>query len=95
MLTLTGTLIHSFKSPQGETKEGKSYGGDYKIQILGQIDLPNGDSRKDLITLTCHTIDEYSQYLNQDIRVPVGVFVNGKNPAFFIPKGSKPEIASF
>ena len=49
MLTLTGTLIHSFKSPQGETKEGKTYGGDYKIQILGQIDLPNGDSRLSIV----------------------------------------------
>lgn len=95
MLTLTGTLIHKFKSPEGETKDGRAYGGDYKIQVLGQIELPNGDSRKDLITLTCHSIEEYEQYINQDIRVPVGVFVNGKTPSFFIPKGSKPEIASY
>lgn len=94
MLTLIGTLIHSFKSPEGETKEGKSYGGDYKIQILGRIELPNGDSRKDLITLTCHSIDEYSKYLNQEIRVPVGVFANGKSVSFFIPKGSMPEQLS-
>lgn len=92
MLTLTGTLIHSFETPKGETKEGKAFGGDYKIQVLGQVELPNGESRKDLITLTCHSINEYSQYLNQDIRVPVGVFVNGKTPSFFIPKGSKPEL---
>ena len=91
MLTLTGTLIHSFNSPKGETKEGKEFGGDCKIQVLGQIDLPNGDSRKELITLTCHSIDEYNSYLNQEIRIPVGVFVNGKTPSFFIPKGSTPE----
>lgn len=94
MLTLTGTLIHSFEAPKGETKDGREYGGDCKIQVLGQIDLQNGDSRKELITLTCHSIEDYSQYLNQDIRVPVGVFVNGKAASFFIPKGSKPELAN-
>lgn len=91
MLTLTGQLIHSFKSPKGETKDGREYGGDYKIQVLGQLDLPNGESKRDLITLTAHEIAHYEQYQGKEISVPVGVFVNGKSASFFIPKGSKPK----
>lgn len=90
MLTLTGKFIHSFESPKGETKEGRQYGGDFKIQVLGQIDLPNGDSRCDLITLTCHDVAFFESLQGKDISIPVGVFVNGKSPSFFIPKGSRP-----
>lgn len=94
MLTLTGKLIHSFEAPKGETKEGRAYGGDFKIQVLGQIDLPNGDSRCDLITLTCHDIGAFEQFQGKDIAIPVGVFVNGKTPSFFIPRGSKPKLST-
>ncbi len=94
MLTLTGQLIHSFKSPTGETKEGRQYGGDYKIQVLGELDLPNGESRRDLITLTAHDISKYAEFQGKEISVPVGVFVNGKTASFFIPRGSQPKVVT-
>lgn len=90
MLTLTGTLLNTFKSPVGKNKEGEEYGGQDKIQILGKVDLPNGDSKNDLITLTTHNLDYFNDLTGSDIQVPVGVFVNGKSAAFYIPKGSKP-----
>lgn len=91
MLTLTGTLLNTFKSPVGTNKDGESYGGQDKIQILGKVELPNGESKNDLITLTTHNLEHFENLDGVSIRVPVGVFVNGKVASFFIPKGSKPE----
>ncbi len=93
MLTLCGTLINTFKSPKGTNKDGDEYGGQDKVQILGEIPLPNGETRNDLVTLTTHELSLYEEFKNQRLRVPVGVFANGKSITYFIPKGSQPEAA--
>lgn len=93
MLTLCGTLIHTFKSPKGTNKDGDEYGGQDKVQILGEIPLPNGETKNDLITLTTHELSRYADLASQKIRVPVGIFANGKSITYFIPKGSQPELA--
>ena len=89
MLTLNGQLINSFKTPEGE-KDGKEYGGQDKVQILGEVALPNGESKRDLITLSTHNKEYFKGLEGQTISVPVSVFANGKSLTYFIPKGSKP-----
>lgn len=93
MLTLTGQLINIFESPKG-VKDEKEYGGQDKIQILGEVVLQNGESRNDLITLTTHNKSLFDGMIGIPIRVPVSVFANGKSITYFIPKGSKPELVS-
>ncbi|CED58042.1 putative uncharacterized protein (plasmid) [Aliivibrio wodanis] len=92
MISLKGKLINFFEAPKGETKEGREYGGDCKIQVLGDISLQNGETKCDLVTLTAHDIADFKDHVGKEISIPIGVFVNGKNAAFFIPRGSKPEI---
>ncbi|WP_063528598.1 hypothetical protein [Pseudoalteromonas sp.] len=92
MLTLSGQLINIFESPKG-VKDDKEYGGQDKIQILGEVVLQNGESRNDLITLTTHDKGLFEDLKGQTIRVPVSVFANGKSITYFIPKGSKPTAA--
>lgn len=92
MLTLSGQLINIFESPKG-VKDDKEYGGQDKIQILGEVVLQNGESRNDLITLTTHDKGLFVDLKGQIIRVPVSVFANGKSITYFIPKGSKPTAA--
>ncbi len=89
MLTLSGQLINIFESPKG-VKDEKEYGGQDKIQILGEVVLQNGESRNDLITLTTHDKQLFEGFKGKSIRVPVSVFANGKSITYFIPKGSKP-----
>lgn len=91
MLTLSGQLINTFETPKGE-KDGKEYGGQDKIQILGEVVLQNGESRNDLINLTTHEKHFFEGMTGQKIRVPVSVFATGKSITYFIPKGSKPEL---
>lgn len=94
MLTLKGKLINHFVSPKGENKSGEAYGGQDKIQIIGDISLPNGETKVDMFTLTTQNIDDYKSLNGKDIRVPIGIFASANNITFYIPKGSKPEICS-
>lgn len=93
MLTLSGTLINIFETPKG-VKDEKEYGGQDKIQILGEVVLQNGESRNDLITLTTHDKSLFESLKGKSIRVPVSVFANGKTITYFIPQGSKPQLVS-
>lgn len=94
MLTLTGQLLNIFEAPKGVSKKtGEEYGGGDKIQILGDVDLPNGDKKKDLITLGTHNVDFFKNLIGKDIRVPVGAFPSGKAVVFFIPQGCRPEVS--
>lgn len=93
MLTLTGQLLNIFEAPKGVSKKtGEEYGGGDKIQILGDVDLPNGGKKKDLITLGTHNIEFFKHLVGKDIRVPVGAFPLAKSVQFFIPEGSKPDV---
>ena len=89
MLTLNGQLINAYRTPEGE-KDGKAYPSQEKVQILGEVVLPNGESKRDLITLTTHNKEYFDGLEGQNICVPVSVFVSGKSVTYFIPKGSKP-----
>ena len=91
MLTLQGQLINIFESPKGE-KDGKEFGGQDKIQILGEVVLQNGESRNDLVTLTTHDKSLFRDMAGKLISVPVGVFASGKSLTYYIPKGSKPNV---
>ncbi|NKO00820.1 hypothetical protein, partial [Weissella cibaria] len=53
MFTLTGQVVHVFTAPRGISKKtGEEYGGQDKVQILGDIPLQGGETRKELVTLT-------------------------------------------
>ena len=89
MLTLKGQLINTFVQPKGE-RDGKEFGGQDKIQIIGDVELPDGGKRVDMFTLTTHDIHSFEPHVGKHITVPVGVFANGRSVAFFIPRGSSP-----
>jgi len=91
MLTITGRLINVFEAPKGvNAKTGDEYGGKPRIQLLGTVVLQNEETRYDLVTLGVDEERPYTVLRDKDISVPVAVFVSGKNPVFFVPKGSRP-----
>ena len=91
MLTLNGQLINTFLTPKGE-KNGNEYGGQDKIQVIGDVELPNGEKRKDMYTLTTHDIHKFESHIGKEIHIPIGIFNTGKAIAYFIPKGSSPIV---
>jgi len=82
MITLNGTLLNVFRAPirknaqEGETEKDK-------IQILGDIALPNGEVRKDLMTITVRDAREYQGKEGSEIAVAVGAFAPQKGTVIF------------
>jgi hypothetical protein len=93
MITLCGQVANAFVQPGGTSKKtGESFDPRDKVQILGQLPLPAGGYRLDLVTLNVENAQEYSSLVGQNIRVPVGVYAVGKSVGYFIPQGSKPVV---
>lgn len=92
MLKLTGQLINTFKQPKGVNKEGEEYGGQNKVQIMGDVSLPDGSTRVDLYNLTAHNIMDFADHIGKKISVDIGVLASGRNVIYFIPKNTKPTI---
>lgn len=91
MLNLTGQLINTYVQPMSQ-RDGKEYGGQDKIQIIGNIELPDGGTRVDMVTLTTHDIKKFEPLVGKQITIPVGVFASGRSLIYFIPKGSSPVL---
>ena len=91
MHTLNGTLLHIFETGKGVNKKtGEEYDSQDKIQILGDVPLPNGEVRKDMITITTHDVEHLKPLVGKQINVPVGMFAISKGViTYFMPKGSK------
>lgn len=78
MITLNGTLLNVYRAPaRGEAEEKD------KIQILGDIPLPNGEIRKDLMTITVKDARAYEGKEGQDISLAVGAFAPQKGTVIF------------
>jgi len=79
MITLNGTLLNIFKTPpRGENSEEKD-----KIQILGDVALPNGEIRKDLMTITVNNVRKFEGLQGTEISLSVGAFAPQKGTVIF------------
>jgi Zn-finger domain-containing protein len=92
MLTLNGQIINVFDTPESvDKKTGEVRQAKFRIQIMAQNELQNGQKRIDLVNLTVDTPETYKALQGQNVRVPVGAFVNGSSVQFYALKGAKPE----
>lgn len=95
MFQVSGVVLHTYDSPAsvdkrtGEiTREQKP-----KVQLLGDIPLPNGQFRCDMITLTCEDKAEFEALKRRKVTVPLGMFSPAKDQIiYFIPKGAHPVV---
>jgi len=84
MYMITGTVVNVFKQPEGKTREGTEYGGEYRVQIQGMNTLRNGEQRIQLETLRTKKGREYKDQIGTDVSVPVGCFVNNNRVIWFL-----------
>jgi len=96
MFTVSGKVINIFIQPGQVDKETGNKGESTpRLQILGQMPVPNGETRLDMITVKVEDKKTYEVLKGKDIRLPVGVFSPSKGQViYFVPKGSKPEIVA-
>lgn len=93
MLLLNGQIINVFDTPEStDKKSGEIRESKFRIQIMAENELQNGQKRVDLVNLTVDDHKLYKSLQGQNVRVPVGVFVSGTAVQFYALKGCKPEV---
>ena len=94
MIKLEGTVLNVFTQQGGKDKKtGDQFADRDKVQILGSMDLPNGDVKNDLFTLSVDNYKDFNQFLNKKISIAVGAMASGRNVIFYVAKGALPVLA--
>lgn len=93
MINLQGTLINAFRLEGGKGKDGKEYEARDKVQILGSLELPNGEIKHELVDLTVEDSRLFEPFKNQVISISCGAMAMGRNVVFYVRKGAKPVLA--
>ena len=93
MIKLEGIVLNVFTQQGGTNKKGETFDDRDKVQILGALDLPNGEVKNELITLSVENYRDFKDYLNKKISIAVGAMASGRNVIFYVAKGAKPVLA--
>lgn len=95
MLNLTGQVINVFTQQGGtDKKTGQAFEDRDKVQILGALDLPNGEVKNELITLSVNNARDFYDLLNKKISIAVGAMPSGRTVIFYVAKGATPVVLS-
>ena len=81
MLTLNGTVIHAFTTPEGKDREGNKYGGVDKVQLVVKRTLRNGETVMQQHDLNVSDKDYYLERIGQTVSINVEPFAmqNGQS----------------
>ena len=96
MFSITGQVVNTFEAPGRAANEKagvEAQEAKPKVQILGEMPVPGGQTRVELVTLTCEDQRVYEALRGQTVQIPLGIFAPAKGQIiYFIPKGSFPVI---
>jgi hypothetical protein len=75
---LAGLLLNVYQSPKGKDREGREYGGDYKLQLTSADYLRNGESKMVQSEVSVgedvKVADLYKAKVGKVIKLPVTVY---------------------
>lgn len=91
MITLFGQVMKVFTSPDRIDRDtGEVHRGAHRVQIMGDMVLPNGESRLEIQTLKTEEPTRFEQLVGKTIMVPVGVMSPEKGQIiFYMQKGAE------
>ena len=93
MLTLNGKIINVFDTPEStDRKTGEVRDAKFRIQVMAENELQNGQKRYDLVNLSVDQPALYKPLTGQFVRVPVGAFATGGAVQYYALKGARPEV---
>lgn len=93
MLQITGQVVNVFTQDGGKNKDGQPYEPKNKVQLMGNIVLPNGETKYDLMDLTVDDLGIWTSCKGKKVTIEVGAFAPAKNNiVYMIRKGSKPLV---
>jgi hypothetical protein len=88
MIKLEGTVLNTYHLDGGTNKKGEEYEARDKVQLLGSLELPNGQIKNELIDLTVEDSRIYDDS-KTNLLASVVVLALGKM-LFLCRKGAKP-----
>jgi hypothetical protein len=90
MFQLSGTVVNVYVAPKGVNKKsGEEYGGNDKVQIMGQIPLPDGQFKMELVDLSTDQGESLRKMEGKTVSCPVAFYVSRSAVGCYIPKGHK------
>jgi hypothetical protein len=91
MITLFGQVLKVFKSADRTDREtGEVQPGAFRVQIMGEMVLPNGESRFEVQTLKTEEPSRFNGMIGKTIMVPVGVMATEtRQIIFYMQKGAE------
>ncbi len=93
MIKLEGIVLNVFTQQGTQNKKtGDQYEDRDKVQILGAMDLPNGDVKNELFTLSVENYRDFSDFLNQKTSIAVGAMASGRHVMFCFARGAQHQI---
>jgi len=83
MFNATGQIINLFKSPASE-----KYDASYKVQILGNMPLVDGQVKKEMLTLNVplSVFNSLQGRTGEEVSIPIGFYVKNGVLVTFYPK---------
>lgn len=94
MLTLNGVVQNVYTQPESKDREtGEIRPASLRAQILCENTTQDGEKRLEMVTLKVHT-DAFRKLVGQQVRVPVGAFVNGGAIMFYALRNEAQPIAA-
>jgi hypothetical protein len=96
--TLSGAVLNVFQSPAGVSRDGRDYGGDYRVQLMSCDHLKNDEPKltpTDVSIGTDETLAKrYRELLGKIVRLPVSVYaINGDIRVSLADPGADPSTA--
>lgn len=82
MLKLTGLLVNTFRAPVRKGADSSEQEKD-KLQLLGDVLLKNGETRKELVTITVPDARKYADAEGTEISLPVAAFSPAKGQVIY------------
>lgn len=88
MYKVSGTIINAFHSPATE-----KYEASYKVQLLGDNPLIDGQVKKEMLTLNVplSIFDKLKPAIGQIVTLPIGFYIKNGLLVTFFPKHSVAE----
>lgn len=95
MLQISGQVINVFTVEGGTDKDGKQFAERHKVQLMGNVALPNGGNKLDLMDLTVEDMAIWSPLKGKHVSIDIGAFAPAKGSIiYFVSKGAKPSLIS-
>ena len=80
---VSGVLVNVYQRPEGKTKDGEVFGGEWCTQLMSADHLRNGESKlvsTDLIVgKEKADAEKHRPFLGKVVRLPATVYVNRQN----------------